>query len=283
MRLVRYGNPGEEKPGLLAADGSLRSVSPLVSDWSARHLSREALAVIAAIDPEKLPLVEGSPRLGPPVGEVRQIIAVGLNYRDHAEEAGMDVPDHPLVFHKGSGSLAGPNDPILFAEGSEALDWEAELGFVISRDCRHVPAASALDYVAGYVAAGDISERHWQFGAGGREGKGKSYDSYTPIGPWLLTADALPDPQTLGIRLEVNDVVRQNGTTAHMLFPVAQLIEHISKFQTLLAGDLVLTGTPAGVGFGMKPQTYLNAGDVVTIEVAHLGRHRHEIVREPRG
>lgn len=282
MRLVRYGNPGEEKPGMLAADGSLRSVAPLVQDWSATHLTRETLAVIAAIDPEKLPLVDGSPRLGPPIGDIRQIIAVGLNYRDDAEEAGMDVPDHPLVFHKGVGSLAGPDDSILLAEGSEALDWEAELGFVIAQDCRHVPAASALDYVAGYLAAGDISERHWQFGAGGREGKGKSYDSYTPLGPWLLTADALPDPQTLSIRLEVNDVLRQNGNTAQMLFSVAQLIEHISRFQTLMAGDLVLTGTPAGVGFGMKPQTYLKADDIVTIEVAELGRQTHRVVREPR-
>lgn len=282
MRLVRYGDKGEERPGLLAADGSLRSVAALVKDWSATHLTREALAVIAAIDPERLPLVDTPQRLGPPIADIRQIIAVGLNYRDHANEAGMDIPEHPLVFHKGVGSLSGPDDPILLAEGSEALDWEAELGFVIAQDCRNVPAHSALSYVGGYVTAGDISERAWQFGAGGREGKGKSYDSFTPIGPWLLTADELADPQMLSIRLEVNDIVRQDGNTAHMLFSVAQLIEHISRFQTLLAGDLVLTGTPAGVGFGMNPKTYLKADDIVTIELAQLGRQTHKIVREQR-
>lgn len=280
MRLVRYGNPGEERPGLLAADGTVRSVASLIDDWSAIHLSPAALAVLSAIDPDRLPQVDGSPRLGPPIGDIRQIIAVGLNYRDHAAEAGMDVPEHPLVFHKGLGSLSGPDDPILLAQVSEALDWEAELAFVINRQCRHVPAASALDYVGGYVAAGDISERDWQFGMGGREGKGKSYDSYTPIGPWLLTADELPDPQTLTVRLDVNGTVRQNGNTAEMLFSVARLIEHISRFQTLLPGDLILTGTPAGVGFGMKPRTYLKADDVLTIEIAELGRQTHRIIQE---
>lgn len=282
MRLVRYGDPGEERPGLLATDGTIRSVSPLIGDWTADHLTRDALAVVAAIDPERLPRVTGAPRLGPPISGVRQIIAVGLNYRDHAAEAEMDVPEHPLVFHKGLGSLSGPNDPILLADGSEALDWEAELAFVIAHECRHVPAASALDYVGGYVAAADISERDWQFGMGGREGKGKSYDSYTPIGPWLLTADELPDPQVLTIHLDVNDVRRQLGHTADMLFSVAQLVEHISRFQTLLPGDLVLTGTPAGVGFGMKPKTYLQADDMLVMEISQLGRQTHRIIRERR-
>lgn len=280
MRLVRYGEAGQEKAGMLDADGALRSVSPIVDDWSYRHLDPLWQSALDAIEPSKLPLVEGPVRFGLPLSDFRQVIAIGLNYSDHAEEANMALPSHPMVFQKALGSLTGPDDPITLPAGSSALDWEAELGIVIGRGGRAISEAQALDHVGGYVLAADMSERDWQFNMGGLHNKGKSHDSFTPVGPWLVTADEIADPQALSIRLSVNGQLRQHASTGTMIASVAQIIAHVSKFQSLLAGDLILTGTPAGVGFGMKPPQYLNAGDEVRLDIEGLGAQRHDIVAE---
>jgi 2,4-diketo-3-deoxy-L-fuconate hydrolase len=280
MRFVRYGETGVEKAGLLAADGSLRALSPIVGDWSHKHLTDSWCAALKAIDIDRLPKVEGRPRLGPPLSDFRQILAIGLNYCDHAEEAGLELPQHPLLFHKAIGSIAGPDDDILLADGAQMLDWEVELAFVISKQGRHIKAADAASYIGGYCVAIDVSERDWQFNFAGQMGKGKSYDSFTPVGPWLLTPDELPDPQSLKIWLKVNGAFRQNGSTGEMVFSVAQIIEHVSRFQTLLPGDLIVTGTPAGVGFGMKPKSFLKPGDEVHCGIDRLGEQRHRVVLE---
>jgi 2,4-diketo-3-deoxy-L-fuconate hydrolase len=280
MRFVRYGEAGEEKAGILAQDGRLRSLAPLIKDWSWAHLSEDWLAVLKAVNLDALPIVSGTPRLGAPLSDLRQILAIGLNYRDHAEESGMELPKSPLLFYKAISSISGPNDDILAAPGTQALDWEVELGVVIGKQGRHIPAAEASQYIGGYCLAIDVSERDWQFNYAGQMGKGKSYDSFTPIGPWLLTPDEMPDPQNLKIWLKVNGSFRQNSSTAEMVFNVAHIIEHVSKFQTLLPGDLIVTGTPAGVGFGMKPKTYLAVGDRIDCGIDHLGEQTHQIVAE---
>ncbi len=279
MRLLRYGPPGEERPGLLDAGGRVRSLWPLLRDIAVDMLTPDHLALLAAIDPEKLPLVHGSPRLGVPVTGIRQILAIGLNYRAHAIEAGFEIPDHPLLFHKSIGSLSGPDDPIVVPASATKLDWEIELGVLIGTAARDVAVEAALDHVAGYCTAIDVSERTWQLERGGQMGKGKSLDSFTPIGPWLVTPDEVGHPQSLALRLEVNGTVRQDGRTADMIFTVAELIAHVSQFQTLLPGDLVITGTPSGVAFGMKPPEYLAIGDRITAAVDQLGSQTHEVVR----
>ena len=280
MRLVRYGKSGEEQAGVLGSDGRLRSLSPLIRDWSAEHLSPRWLAALGTIDIERLPVVEGTPRLGPPICDFRQILAIGLNYTDHAEEAGMALPPFPMLFQKGIGSLAGANDDILLARGSSSLDWEVELAVVICKRGRHIRAADVGGHIGGYCLSNDLSERDWQMNLGGQVGKGKSYDSFTPVGPWLLTADEMPDPQALRIWLSVNGTIRQDASTASMVFNVARIIEHVSQYQTLMPGDLVLTGTPAGVGFGMKPKTFLAEGDRVVCGIDGLGEQAHRVVAE---
>lgn len=278
MKLLRYGPAGYELPGILDGVGRIRSLHPVVPDITPTVISPEGLQVLRAIDPEKLPLVEGAPRIGVPVAGIRQFIAVGLNYRKHAEEAGLEVPKEPVIFNKALTSLCGPNDDIILPDESEMTDWEVELGVIIGRTTRRVLQKDALEYIAGYCVANDVSERHWQIHRGGQWGKGKSFETFAPAGPWLVTRDEIPDPQRLELSLQVNAKRQQSGNTSDMIFSVAWLVSYISHFMTLLSGDLIITGTPAGVGLVMKPPQFLKAGDVVTVSVAGLGEQRQRIV-----
>lgn len=281
MKLVRYGPEGQEKPGILDKQGRIRALSPLVADIGFEILSRQALAILGAIDPERLPLVEGEQRLGVPVSNLRQIIAIGLNYRDHAEECGMAIPAYPMQFAKSIAALSGATDDVRIPADASKTDWEVELGFVIGTAARNVAVEDALDHVAGYCLAIDFSEREWQFDRGGQFGKGKSLDGFAPVGPWLATRDEIADPQALPMWLKVNGETRQNSSTAKMIFPVAEIIAHLSRYQTLLPGDLIITGTPAGVAFGMKQPDFLKIGDEVTCGVAGLGEQKHRITLLP--
>ncbi|MES2264827.1 MAG: fumarylacetoacetate hydrolase family protein [Pseudomonadota bacterium] len=278
MKLLRYGPAGAEKAGALDAQGRVRDLSLLVPDLTPEWLAPERLRALAAVDLEQMPLVEGSPRLGTPFAGTRQFIAIGLNYRKHAEESGLPIPQEPVVFNKALTSLSGPDDDIVLPHGSEETDWEIELGFVIGTTARQVTREAALSHVAGYCLANDVSERNWQIKRNGQWGKGKSFDTFGPVGPWLVTADEIPDPQQLDMALSVNGVLKQGSNTADMIFPVADIIVYLSQFMTLLPGDLVITGTPAGVGLGMKPQQFLNRGDVVTLRIDHLGTQTQRVV-----
>ncbi|AMK25287.1 fumarylacetoacetate hydrolase family protein [Sphingobium sp. TB-6] len=280
MRLVRYGEPGREKAGIVDGEGNLRAISPLVTDWTVEHLSDEWQHILAALDPAKLPKVDGDIRIAAPISGISQLLGIGLNYRDHAAEANMAIPDFPMLFQKALGSISGPYDDILLGQGAEALDWEAELAVVVRKRGRHIALEDAYDYIGGYMVAADISERDWQFSHGGLHNKGKSYDSFTPLGPWLVTPQDVVDPQSLHIWLTVNQDIRQDASTSEMIFSVAECIAHISKFQTLLPGDVILTGTPAGVGFGMDPRMYLRPGDIVALGVDDLGKQKHRVVPE---
>jgi 2-keto-4-pentenoate hydratase/2-oxohepta-3-ene-1,7-dioic acid hydratase in catechol pathway len=278
VKLLRFGPKGAEKPGALDAQGHLRDLSGIVSDWTPDWLSPERLQSIGAIDLTKLPTVKGAPRLGTPVAGSRQFVAIGLNYRKHAEESGMELPKEPVVFNKAIPCLSGPNDDIVLPAGSTETDWEIELGFVMGATARNVSEANALGLVAGYCLANDVSERDWQLKRGGQWTKGKSFDTFGPIGPWLVTADEIPDPQTLNMELKVNGQIRQHSNTADMIFPVAYLVSYLSRFMTLLPGDVVITGTPSGVGLGMKPQQYLKKGDTVTLAMDKLGTQTQKVV-----
>ena len=277
MKLLRHGPIGSEKAGALDAQGRARDLSLLVPDITPDWLSPAKLQALAAIDLQKMPLVPEGRRLGAPVGGVRQFVAIGLNYRKHAEEAGLELPAEPVVFTKAVTSLAGPDDEVLLPEGSVAGDWEIELGFVIGTQARKVPLDRALSFVAGYCLANDVSERDWQIKRGGQWGKGKSFDGFGPIGPWLVTADELADPQAIPLELAVNGVVRQSSNTADMIFPVARIVSYLSEFMTLLPGDVVITGTPSGVGLGMKPPVFLQRGDVMTLDGGPLGKQRQQV------
>jgi len=272
LKLLRYGAVGEERPGMLDSKGRIRSLFPMVTDLTTALIGPEGLAVLAAIDPERLPLVDGAPRLGVPIAGVREFYAVGLNYRAHAVEASMAIPKEPIVFNKALSSLAGATDDVMIPDGCVSVDWEIELGFVIGSEAYQVKEAVALDYVAGYFTAIDFSERDFQIKRGGQFIKGKSLPTFGPIGPYLVTRDEVPDPQSLDLRLEVNDKVYQKSNTSDMLFSVRWLVAHLSTFFRLMPGDLVITGTPAGVGLGHKPPIYLKPGDVVTGEVYGLGK-----------
>lgn len=279
MKLLRHGPVGQEKPGALDADGQARDLSLLISDFTPEWLAPEKLQALAAIDLRRMPLVPKGTRLGAPVAGVRQFVAIGLNYRKHAEEAGLEIPKEPVVFTKALTSLAGPDDDVRLPPGSEAGDWEIELGFVIGTIARNVPVEHALSHVAGYCLANDVSERDWQIKRGGQWGKGKSFDGFGPIGPWLVTSDEIPDPQSIPLELKVNDEVRQRSNTSDMIFPVAQVVSHLSQFMTLLPGDVVITGTPQGVGLGMKPTpVFLRRGDVMTLSAGPLGTQRQQVV-----
>ncbi|MES2258100.1 MAG: fumarylacetoacetate hydrolase family protein [Pseudomonadota bacterium] len=278
MKLLRYGAAGAEKAGALDNDGRIRDLSLLVPDLTPEWLSPERLGALAAIDLAKMPLVDAGVRIGAPVGGVRQFIAIGLNYRKHAEEAGLPLPVEPIVFTKALTSLCGPDDDIVMPHGSEQTDWEIELGIVIGSTARQVAEGDALNYVAGYCLANDVSERHWQIHRNGQWGKGKSFDTFGPIGPWLVTTDDIPDPQTLGMELKVNGKTMQESSTADMIFPVAQIVSYLSQFMTLLPGDVIITGTPAGVGLGMKPPVFLKKGDVVTLRIDQLGTQTQHVV-----
>lgn len=278
MKLLRYGSLGQEKPGALDSQGRIRDLSLLVPDLTPEWLSQERLSALAAIDLEKMPLVEGAVRIGTPVAGVRQFVAIGLNYRKHAEESGLEIPKEPVVFTKALTSLSGPDDDIVLPEGSEETDWEVELAFVMGATARKVLPEEGLRYVAGYCLSNDVSERNWQIKRNGQWGKGKSFDTFGPIGPWLVTADEIQNPQTLDLELRVNGEIKQKSNTEDMIFPVAQIVSYLSQFMTLLPGDVVITGTPAGVGLGMKPQQFLKKGDVVSLHSSTLGTQTQKVV-----
>jgi 2-keto-4-pentenoate hydratase/2-oxohepta-3-ene-1,7-dioic acid hydratase in catechol pathway len=279
MKLLRHGPIGAEKPGALDATGQIRDLSLLIPDFTPDWMAPEKLRALAAIDLRQMPLVPEGARLGTPVAGTRQFIAIGLNYRKHAMESGLEIPKEPVVFTKALTSLAGPNDEVQLPEGSVAGDWEIELGFVIGTKAKHVPVHQALSHVAGYCLANDVSERDWQIKRNGQWGKGKSFDGFGPIGPWLVTTDELPDPQSISLELAVNGEVKQKSNTADMIFPVAEIVSYLSQFMTLLPGDVVITGTPEGVGLGAKPApVFLKRGDVMTLNAGPLGKQRQQVI-----
>ena len=278
MRLVRYGAVGHEKPGMLDRSGRLRDLSAHVKDITGETLSPAGLDKLKGIDPSSLPLVEGSPRLGSPVTGMSKFVAIGLNYADHAAESGMPIPAEPIVFMKANTSLCGPNDNVEKPRGSTKLDWEVELAIIIGSRAKYVSEADALKYVAGYAVCNDVSERFFQIERLGQWTKGKSHDTFGPLGPWLVTADEIPDPQNLGMWLDVNGERRQTGSTSTMIFGVAKIVSYLSELMTLLPGDIITTGTPPGVGMGMKPPQYLKAGDVVSLGIDGLGEQRQQVV-----
>jgi 2-keto-4-pentenoate hydratase/2-oxohepta-3-ene-1,7-dioic acid hydratase in catechol pathway len=277
MKLLRYGNPGQEKPGLLH-DGQIRDLSGHITDIGGDTLLPAGLDRLRALDPASLPLVPGSPRLGPCVGQVGKFICIGLNYSDHAAESGMPVPTEPIIFMKASSAIVGPNDDIEIPKGSEKTDWEVELGVVIGRTAKHVSEADALSHVAGYCVVHDVSERAFQLERAGQWVKGKSCDTFGPIGPWLVTSDEVPDPQNLPLWLEVDGTRYQNGTTKTMVFSVARLISYLSDFMSLQPGDVISTGTPPGVGMGQKPPMFLRAGQRIRLGVDGLGEQQQRTV-----
>ena len=278
MKLLRYGPLGREKPALLDAQGKLRDLSDHVHDITGDQLEPDALARLRDLDPEGLPFAPPDARLGPPVGGVGKFIGVGLNYHDHAKESGMDVPSEPVLFMKATSSLSGPYDPVRLPPGSTKTDWEVELGVVIGTRASYVSEAVALRHVAGYCVVNDVSERNYQLERGGQWVKGKSCDTFGPIGPWLVTSDEVLDPQALSLWLDLNGERRQNGSTRTMVFGVAKLVSYISHFMSLQPGDVITTGTPPGVGLGMKPPRYLVEGDVMDLGVDGLGRQRQVVV-----
>lgn len=274
MKLLRYGEPGAEKPAVLDANGAIRDLSSHVSDIGGKDIDPATLAELAKLDPASLPLVTGTPRIGPCVAGTGKFICVGLNYADHAAESGMAVPPEPVIFMKATSAIVGPNDDLLIPRGSEKTDWEVELGVVIGKTAKYVSEADALDYVAGYCTVHDVSERAFQIERSGQWTKGKSCDTFGPIGPWLVTKDEIADPQNLGLWLKVNGETVQNGTTKTMVYGAAFLVSYLSQFMSLHPGDIISTGTPPGVGMGMKPPRYLKAGDVVELGIEGLGSQK---------
>ena len=278
MKLVRYGNPGKEKPGLIDAEGKLRDLSRVIKDIGPEQLSDAALARLRKAKVATLPLVRGKPRMGCPVSGIGKFIAIGLNYSDHAAESGMPIPKEPVVFTKAISCIQGPNDPVMLPKGSVKGDWEVELGVVIGTRARYVSQKDALNFVAGYCTINDVSEREFQLERGSQWDKGKGCDTFGPIGPWLVTTDELTQPQKLGLWLDVNGQRLQTGNTKTMIFGVARLVSYLSQFMTLMPGDVITTGTPPGVGLGMKPPCYLKKGDVMTLGIAGLGEQRQVVV-----
>ncbi len=276
MKLVRYGAKGQEKPGIIASDGTVRDLSAIVSDITGDELAHE-MDKLRAIDPDSLPEVTVD-RYGACVGNIGKFMCIGLNYSDHAAETGAAIPEHPILFMKATSAVIGPNDKVMIPRGSTHTDWEVELGLVIGKTCKYVTPDEALDYVAGYFVANDVSERHFQLQLTGSWTKGKSCDTFGPIGPYLVTADEVPDPQALSLGLKVNGKVMQEGSTAKMIFSVAEIISHLSQLMTLHPGDVISTGTPPGVGMGMKPEpVYLKDGDVMELWIEGLGEQRQEV------
>jgi 2-keto-4-pentenoate hydratase/2-oxohepta-3-ene-1,7-dioic acid hydratase in catechol pathway len=272
MKLLRYGNPGSEKPGLLDQDGKIRDLSGQVSDIGGRWISPEGLTEIAALDIASLPLVPGNPRLGPCVSGTGKFICIGLNYSDHAAETGATVPPEPIIFMKATSAIIGPNDEIEIPRGSQKTDWEVELGVIIGKTAKYVSEQDALEYVAGYCVINDLSERAFQIERQGQWTKGKSADTFGPLGPWLVTKDEVPDPQNLAMWLEVNGHRYQDGSTKTMVYGVAHVVAYLSQFMSLQPGDVISTGTPPGVGMGQKPPIYLKAGDRVELGIEGLGQ-----------
>ncbi len=278
MKLVRFGEPGQESPGLIDASGTLRDLSAHVSDIAGEVLGDKGLARLRALDTEGLPAVPGSVRFGPCVGGIGKFLCIGLNYSDHAAESGLPIPEHPILFYKASSSVVGARDDVVMPRGSTHTDWEVELGVVIGKAAKYVSEAEALDHVAGYCVINDVSERHFQMNLSGQWTKGKGCDTFGPTGPWLVTRDEVPDPQALAMRLDVNGKRMQTGNTATMIFTVAQIVSHLSQLMTLHPGDVISTGTPPGVGLGMKPEpVYLKPGDVMELEIEGLGVQRQNV------
>ncbi|BCH28751.1 2-hydroxyhepta-2,4-diene-1,7-dioate isomerase [Mesorhizobium sp. L-8-10] len=277
MKLLRYGEPGNERPGLIDADGVIRDLSEHVPDFAGAALDPATLARLAALDPKALPAIAGTPRLGPCVSGTGKFICIGLNYSDHAAETGATVPPEPIIFMKATSAIVGPDDDVLIPRGSEKTDWEVELGVVIGKTAKYVSEADALDYVAGYCVVNDVSERAFQTERSGQWTKGKSCDSFGPTGPWLVTKDEVPDPQDLKMWLKVNGETVQDGSTRTMVYGVAFLVSYLSRFMSLRPGDIISTGTPPGVGMGMKPPRYLKAGDVIELGIEGLGTQKQNV------
>ena len=279
MKLLRYGLPGSEKPGALDKDGTIRDLSGWVTDISGNTLLPESIAKLNALDLTTLPIVEAATRVGACVGSVGKFICIGLNYSDHAAESGMAVPTEPVIFMKATSAIVGPYDNVVIPRGSEKTDWEVELGVVIGKPAKYVSENEALSHVAGYCVINDVSERAFQLEGTGQWVKGKSADTFGPIGPWLVTVDEVPDPQTLDLWLKVDDHRFQNGSTSTMVFGVAQLVSYLSNYMSLQPGDIISTGTPPGVGLGQKPPRYLKAGECMTLGITGLGEQRQMAVR----
>ena len=283
MKLVRYGNPGKEKPGLIDSSGKLRDLSAVVKDIGAEQLSPAQLAKISKLKTDKLLLVKGKPRMGCPIANVGKFIAIGLNYTDHAEESGMPIPAEPVVFMKANSCVQGPNDDVMLPKGSVKTDWEVELGIVIGTKARYVSQKEALNFVAGYCTINDVSEREYQLERGPQWDKGKGCDTFGPIGPWLVTTDEIINPQKLGMWLDVNGKRFQTGNTKTMIFSCAKIVSYLSQFMTLMPGDVITTGTPPGVGLGIKKDgkpapVFLKKGDVITLGIEGLGEQRQLVV-----
>ena len=278
MKLVRYGTAGAEKPGLIDGKGTLRDLSGHVDDINGAMLGDASLDALRALDPASLPAVSGNPRMGACVADFGKFLCIGLNYSDHAAETGAAIPEHPILFFKANSAIVGPNDDVVMPRGSTHTDWEVELGVVIGKEAKYVSKENALDYVAGYCVVNDVSERHFQTQLTGQWTKGKSCDTFGPTGPYLVTRDEVPNPQALAMRLDVNGERMQTGNTSTMIFTVAEIIEHLSGLMTLHPGDVITTGTPPGVGMGMKPEPkYLKVGDVMELEIEGLGIQRQEV------
>lgn len=278
MKLLRYGDPGAERPGLLDSAGQVRDLSTIVSDIWGGSLSPQRLEMLRQLDPASLPAVPGTPRIGPCVSGVGKFICIGLNYSDHATESGMTIPAEPIVFMKATSCIIGPDDDVVIPRGSTKSDWEVELGVVIGSTAKYISEEDALSHVAGYCVVNDLSERAFQLEGTGQWVKGKSADTFGPIGPWLVTADEVPDPQSLDLWLDVDGHRYQNGSTRTMVFGVAFLVSYLSRFMSLQPGDIISTGTPPGVGLGQKPPVYLRPGNVMTLGVEGLGQQRQQVV-----
>jgi ureidoglycolate lyase len=277
MKLLRYGPKGQEKPGLLDAQGKIRDLSGVVGDIDGATLTDASLAKLRALDPASLPVVEGNPRLGPAVGKIGKFICIGLNYADHAAESNLPVPTEPVVFNKWNSAISGPNDDVEIPRGSKKTDWEVELGVVIGKPAKYIDEANALDYVAGYCVINDVSEREWQIERGGTWDKGKGFDTFGPIGPWVVTRDEVADPQNLNLWLEVDGHRYQNGNTKTMVFGVAKLVSYLSTCMSLQPGDVISTGTPPGVGMGVKPNpVYLKPGQTIRLGIEGLGEQKQK-------
>jgi ureidoglycolate lyase len=277
MKLLRYGPKGQEKPGLLDAQGKIRDLSGVVGDIDGATLTDASLAKLRALDPASLPVVEGNPRLGPAVGKIGKFICIGLNYADHAAESNLPVPTEPVVFNKWNSAISGPNDDVEIPRGSKKTDWEVELGVVIGKPAKYIDEANALDYVAGYCVINDVSEREWQIERGGTWDKGKGFDTFGPIGPWVVTRDEVADPQNLNLWLEVDGHRYQNGSTKTMVFGVAKLVSYLSTCMSLQPGDVISTGTPPGVGMGVKPNpVYLKPGQTIRLGIEGLGEQQQK-------
>ncbi|MGY9032720.1 MAG: fumarylacetoacetate hydrolase family protein [Rhodobacterales bacterium] len=281
MKLLRFGEAGVEKPGIMDTNGTIRDLSSVLTDIAGDALSDEGITRIAAIDPTTLPSVDADTRLGPCVAGTGKFICIGLNYADHAAEAGLDLPPEPVIFMKATSAICGPNDPIVIPRGSTKTDWEVELAVVIGKRAKYVTQAEAMDYIAGFAITNDVSERSFQNERAGQWTKGKSCDNFGQIGPWLVTRDEILDPQNLSMWLTVNGQMMQNGSTKTMVYSVANVVSYLSNFMSLQPGDVISTGTPPGVGMGQNPQQYLLPGDVVELGIEGLGRQRQNVIADP--